>query len=116
MSSRVKGLSTLQPERVNTKQSNCSLNGKSLAWTPGIPTMQNTPPIGFPYLLHDLRDSRGRTPLWLAVSGQHSSTCSLLIGAGADPRVVDNQGVSLEDLARKPDVKDIIALALAHNA
>ena len=45
-----------------------------------------------------------------------SSTCSLLIGAGADPSTVDNQGVSLEDLARKPDVKEIIALALAQNA
>ena len=50
------------------------------------------------------------------VSGQHSATCSLLIGAGADPGIVDNQGVSLEELARKPDVKDIIALVLAQNA
>ena len=74
------------------------------------------PPIGFPDLLHDCRDSRGRTPLWLAVSGQHSVTSSLLIGAGADPRIVDNQGVSLEELARKPDVKHIIALALAQNS
>jgi len=41
---------------------------------------------------------------------------SLLIGAGADPRIVDNQGVSLLELARKPDVKDIIALDLAQNA
>ena len=65
--------------------------------------------------LDDGRDSRGRTPLWLAVSGQHASTCSLLIGAGADPRVVDNQGVSVEELARKPDVKDLVALALAQN-
>ena len=72
--------------------------------------------IGFPFLLHDPRDVRGRTPLWLAVSGQHAATCSLLIGAGADPRVVDNQGVSVEELARKPDVKDVVALALAQNA
>ena len=77
---------------------------------------QNPPNYGFPYKLNDGRDSRGRTPLWLAVSGQHASTCSLLIGAGADPRVVDNQGVSVEELARKPDVKDIVALALAQNA
>ena len=62
------------------------------------------------------RDCRGRTPLWLAVSGQHAATCSLLIGAGADPRVVDNQGVSVEELARKPDVKDIVALALAQKS
>ena len=72
--------------------------------------------IGFSYILHDPRDVRGRTPLWLAVSGQHAATCSLLIGAGADPRVVDNQGVSVEELARKPDVKDVVALALAQNA
>ena len=59
------------------------------------------------------RDSRGRTPLWLAASGQHPATCSLLIDAGADPLVLDNQGVSVEELARKPDVKDIIAAAKA---
>ena len=72
--------------------------------------------IRFPFIQHDCRDSRGRTPLWLAVSGQHAATCSLLIGAGADPRVVDNQGVSVEELARKPDVKDIVALALAQKS
>ena len=89
---------------------------------PGLDTrylvlfLQQKPIIGFPYIPHDPRDSRGRTPLWLAVSGQHAATCSLLIGAGADPRVVDNQGVSVEELARKPDVKDIVASALAQNA
>ena len=51
--------------------------------------------------------------MWLAASGQHPATCSLLIDAGADPLVVDNQGVSVEELARKPDVKDIIAAAKA---
>ena len=47
------------------------------------------------------------------MSGQHTSSCSLLIKAGADPRVVDDQGVSLKELARKPEVKDIVTLALA---
>ena len=49
------------------------------------------------------------------MSGQHTLASALLIKAGADPRVVDDKGVSLEELARKPDVKDIVALALAES-
>ena len=58
------------------------------------------------------RDQHGRTPLWLAVSGNHLATTSLLLDAGADPRVVDTGGHGVLGLARSQAVRDLVARAL----
>lgn len=42
----------------------------------------------------DARDSRGRTPLFLAASKGHFEICRLLLEAGADPCAADNAGNS----------------------
>ena len=52
----------------------------------------------------DTRDERGRTALFLSVSGQHEEATSALLEAGADLSVEDKDGVTVRSLARKPNI------------
>ena len=54
------------------------------------------------------RDRWGRTPLFLAVSGQHCEAARLLLGAGARLEVEDSSGNTLVQLARRPDLVQLI--------
>ena len=54
------------------------------------------------------RDSWGRTPLFLAVSGQHCEAARLLLEAGARLGVEDSSGNTLVQLARSPDLVQLI--------
>ena len=57
----------------------------------------------------DREDSRGRTPLFLSVSGQHREAARSLLEAGARMDRKDQEGNWIRDLARKPDLLDLIA-------
>ena len=59
-------------------------------------------------LLVRSRDSWGRTPLFLAVSGQHCEAARLLLEAGARLGVEDSSGNTLVQLARRPDLVQLI--------
>ena len=52
------------------------------------------------------RDLRGRTPLWLAVSGQHEGCVGVLVAAGAEVGVEDSAGVAVLGLARTQGVRE----------
>ena len=56
----------------------------------------------------DREDAMGRTPLFLSVSGQHTEAARSLLEAGARLDRKDKEGNTIEDLARKPDVLDMI--------
>jgi len=58
----------------------------------------------------DKRDEKGRTPLFLSVSGQHAETSRELLKAGAGLDIKDDSGVVVRDLARKQHVVDVISL------
>ena len=60
------------------------------------------------------RDRHGRTPLWLAVSGQHLSSLHLLLQAGAEAGLRDSSGLGLEQLAREEGVREAVTAALHH--
>ena len=60
------------------------------------------------------RDVHGRTPLWLAVSGQHLSSVLLLLEAGAEAGVRDSGGLGLDQLAREEGVRGAVRAALHH--
>lgn len=55
----------------------------------------------------DSRDDNGRTGLFMAVSGQHASCARELVRAGAKD-VVDNMGNRMSQLARNPEIKQIV--------
>lgn len=55
----------------------------------------------------DLRDDNGRTALFMAVSGQHVNCAKELVMAGGKD-VVDNMGNKLSELARNPELKQIV--------
>ena len=57
----------------------------------------------------DREDSRGRTPLFLSVSGQHLEAARSLLEAGARLDKEDQEGNSIWKLARKPDLLDLVA-------
>ena len=44
-------------------------------------------------------DKRGRSPLILATSKGHTETCKILLEAGADPRIQDNEGNDARSIA-----------------
>ena len=50
------------------------------------------------------RDDRGRTPLFLSVSGQHTEVTKALLEAGEDLDSQDQHGVTVKSLARKEDM------------
>jgi len=58
----------------------------------------------------DALDGKGRTPLFLAVNGQHSHVAKLLLDTGAKLSIRDLDGLSPKDVARKPDVISIISI------
>ena len=51
-----------------------------------------------------LRDEKGRTGLFLSVSGQHVEASEVLLEAGADLRSSDLAGVEVRSLARKENM------------
>ena len=57
----------------------------------------------------DREDTRGRTPLFLSVSGQHLEAARSLLEAGARLDREDQEGNSIRQLARKPDLLDLVA-------
>ena len=57
----------------------------------------------------DREDTRGRTPLFLSVSGQHLETARSLLEAGAGLDREDQEGNSIRQLDRKPDLLDLVA-------
>ena len=54
-------------------------------------------------------DKFGRSPLFLAVSGQHAEAARELIEAGSDVDIEDVNGNKLADLARKPCVRELLS-------
>ena len=50
------------------------------------------------------RDDRGRTALFLSVSGQHTEVTKALLEAGADLDSEDQDGVTVRSLARKEEI------------
>lgn len=58
----------------------------------------------------DARDSRGRTPLFLAASKGHFEICRLLLDAGADPCAVDDAGNTAVSFALSSGHPQIAAL------
>merc|ERR1712168_1571317 len=60
--------------------------------------------LTLPGLEIDQRDTQGRTPLFLAVSGQHAEVSHQLLQSGADLMSQDLSGYQIKDLARKSDV------------
>ena len=57
----------------------------------------------------DREDTRGRTPLFLSVSGQHLEAARSLLEAGARLDKEDQEGHSIWKLARKPDLLALVA-------
>ena len=57
----------------------------------------------------DREDTRGRTPLFLSVSGQHLEAARYLLEAGARLDKEDQEGHSIWKLARKPDLLALVA-------
>ena len=57
----------------------------------------------------DREDTRGRTPLFLGVSGQHLEAARSLLEAGARLDREDQEGNSIRQLARKPDLLHLVA-------
>ncbi|XP_023343429.1 ankyrin repeat domain-containing protein 16 [Eurytemora carolleeae] len=64
--------------------------------------------------LINLRDVNGRTSLFLAISGQHVETCKSLLEAGAE-LFTDKSYLNLEELARKPELKRLIAFHMTRS-
>ena len=56
----------------------------------------------------DREDTRGRTPLFLSVSGQHLEAARSLLEAGARLDREDQKGNSIQQLVRKPDLLDLV--------
>lgn len=57
-----------------------------------------------------MRDSNGLTPLHWAVDRGHFTACKLLLDAGADPKVQDNDGLCPLEYAETCEHLEIIAL------
>ena len=56
----------------------------------------------------DREDTRGRTHLFLSVSGQHLEAARSLLEAGARLDKEDQEGNSIRQLARKLDLVDLV--------
>ena len=56
----------------------------------------------------DREDTRGRTPLFLSVSGQHLEAARSLLEARARLDREDQKGNSIRQLARIPDLLDLV--------
>lgn len=55
-------------------------------------------------------DDKGRSPLMLAASKGHTETCRILLDAGADPLVLDNEGNDVLSIALATGRFDLAAL------
>ena len=55
------------------------------------------------------RDEKGRTGLFLSVSGQHLEASEVLLEAGADLGSRDEEGVEVRSLARKENMLALLA-------
>ena len=56
----------------------------------------------------DREDTRGRTPLFFSVSGQHLEAARSLLEARARLDREDQKGNSIRQLARIPDLLDLV--------
>lgn len=63
-----------------------------------------------PALLLAQTDARGRSPLYLAAAYGHVAVVSLLLAAGADPRVPSRDGKTASDKAEARGEKNVLAL------
>jgi len=55
-------------------------------------------------------DEKGRTPLILAASKGHTETCKILLEAGADPRMQDNEGIDALTIALGKNMDCLVEL------
>lgn len=60
------------------------------------------------------RDSKGNTPLHLAVQHQRKDLCDMFLQAGADPRTANNDGKSPFNEAQRLNLNDILAAFRLH--
>ena len=56
----------------------------------------------------DTRDQKGRTALFLSVSGQHEEASRVLLEAGAELDTEDEDGVTVRSLARKQNIVELL--------
>lgn len=55
-------------------------------------------------------DEKGRSPLILAASKGHTETCRILLEAGADPRILDNEGNDALSIALDKRLDNLVKL------
>lgn len=55
-------------------------------------------------------DEKGRSPLILAASKGHTETCRILLEAGADPRILDNEGNNALSIALDKRLDNLVEL------
>jgi uncharacterized protein len=95
-----------QPDRAKWKAT-------PLLWAAGVGSLQATELLLDAGANVNARDSLGQTPLMRAVSGReprHEAIARKLLSSGADPSVVDQQGLDALKLARLGGRQQLIAL------